>query len=57
MWGVPTFVSGSRAAFVRLMNRPDAADPAASTALIERVVHAVGEWAEVNELKHTTLDR
>lgn len=57
VWGVPTFVSGSRAAFVRLMNRPDAADPAASTALIERVVHAVGEWAEVNELKHTTLDR
>ena len=57
VWGVPTFVSGSRAAFVRLMNRPDATNPAASTTLIERVVGAVGEWAEVNELKHTTLDR
>ena len=57
VWGVPTFMSGSRAAFVRLMTRPDAADPASSTTLIERVVRAVGEWAEVNELKHTTLDR
>jgi hypothetical protein len=55
--GVPTFVAGSRAAFVRLMNRPDEANPASSTALIEKVVDAVGEWAEVNELKHTTLDR
>jgi 2-hydroxychromene-2-carboxylate isomerase len=34
VWGVPTFVAGSRAAFVRLMNRPDAAHPASSTALI-----------------------
>ena len=57
VWGVPTFLSGSRAAFVRIMTRPDSADPAASTNLIERVVGAVGEWAEVNELKHTTLDR
>ena len=57
VWGVPTFVSGPRAAFVRIMTRPDDTNPAASTGLVERLVGAVGDWAEVNELKHTTLDR
>ena len=59
VWGVPTFVAGGRAAFVRLMTRPDldSAGQAASRDLIERVVDAVGGWTEVNELKHTSLDR
>jgi len=56
VWGVPTFVVGDRAAFVRLMTRPDG-NPAASIDLIDRVVGAVGGWTEVNELKHTTLQR
>ena len=56
VWGVPTFVVGDRAAFVRLMTRPSE-DSDTSIDLIERVVGAVGGWTEVNELKHTTLDR
>ena len=56
VWGVPTFVVGDRAAFVRLMTRPEG-DGSGSIALIERVVDAVGGWAELNELKHTTLSR
>lgn len=56
VWGVPTFVVGDRAAFVRLMTRPDG-DASTSVAVVERVVEAVGGWAELNELKHTTLSR
>ncbi|MHB1444421.1 MAG: DsbA family protein [Acidimicrobiales bacterium] len=56
IWGVPTFVLADRAAFVRLMTRPTG-DASASIDLIERVVGAVGGWPEVNELKHTTLER
>jgi len=56
VWGVPTFVVGERAAFARLMTRPEG-DATASVALIERVVDAVGGWSELNELKHTTLSR
>jgi hypothetical protein len=59
VWGVPTFVVDGRAAFVRLMTRPEPgpAGQAASRQLIDRVVDAVGGWTEVNELKHTSLDR
>jgi len=56
VWGVPTFIVADRAAFVRLMTRP-AGDASASIDLIDRVVGAVGGWPEVNELKHTTLER
>lgn len=56
VWGVPTFVVADRAAFVRLMSRPQA-DAPASVTLIDQVVDAVGGWADLNELKHTTLDR
>jgi hypothetical protein len=56
VWGVPTFVVGEHAAFVRLMNRPDD-DPSRSIATVERIVDAVGGWPELNELKHTSLDR
>ncbi|HET6792834.1 MAG TPA: DsbA family protein [Acidimicrobiales bacterium] len=56
VWGVPTFIVGDRAAFVRLMTRPES-DGRPSVGLIERVVEAVGGWTEVNELKHTTLGR
>lgn len=56
VWGVPTFVVGDRAAFVRLMSRPEG-DGAASVRLIDQVVEAVGTWTDLNELKHTTLSR
>lgn len=55
VWGVPTFIVGDRAAFVRLMADPGGdADVARST--IDRIVSTVGGWPELNELKHTRLD-
>jgi hypothetical protein len=54
VWGVPTFIVGERAAFVRLMTRP-AGDGELARRTIERVLLALGDWPEVNELKHTTL--
>ncbi len=56
MWGVPTFVKGSEAVFVRLMNRPDG-DGGLATSTIERLVDLVGGWPELNELKHTSIAR
>jgi protein-disulfide isomerase-like protein with CxxC motif len=49
MFGVPTFVVGERAVFVRLMDRanPDAVD---------RVLDLF-EWTELNEFKHTSVPR
>lgn len=54
VWGVPTFVAGDSAVFVRLMDRPtDAAD---AVATVERLVDLLA-WSSLNEFKHTTLDR
>jgi hypothetical protein len=49
IFGVPTFVVGERAVFVRVMerNRPDDVDK--SLDLLE--------WRELNEFKHTTVPR
>lgn len=55
VWGVPTFIRDGRAAFVRLMHRPQG-DVAEATSSIERVVELLG-WAELNELKHTSIPR
>jgi hypothetical protein len=55
VWGVPTFMAGGRAAFVRLMELPtDAADARRS---VERAVDMLTGWPELNEFKHTSLDR
>ncbi len=55
VWGVPTFMAEGRAAFVRLMELPaDAADARRS---IERIVDMLTGWPELNEFKHTSLDR
>lgn len=55
-WGVPTFMQGDRAVFVRLMDRPRGdADKAIHT--IERVVGLLSEWPELNEFKHTSRKR
>jgi hypothetical protein len=56
VWGVPTFVVGDRAAFVRLMDRPQG-DADLAIGSVSRVVDMVGGWPELNELKHTTRDR
>ena len=53
VWGVPTFIVGDHAAFVRLMHRPDG-DPAASRRDIERIVELLS-WPQLNEFKHTSI--
>lgn len=55
-WGVPTFVSGDRAVFVRLMERPGGdADKAVRT--VERVLDLLDDFAGLNEFKHTSIPR
>jgi hypothetical protein len=56
VWGVPTFVAGDKAAFVRVMDRPrdGVHDPAK---VIERLVGLLTGWPELNEFKHTSLSR
>lgn len=55
VWGVPTFMTDTQAAFVRLMDLPvDAADARRS---IERIVTMLADWPSLNEFKHTSLDR
>jgi hypothetical protein len=55
VWGVPTFIVGDRAAFVRIMDRP-AGDAAHGRRTIERILDVVA-WTELNELKHTSIPR
>jgi hypothetical protein len=58
VWGVPTFIAGDQAVFVRLMDRsPLGADPAASIRTVERTVELVTGWNELNEFKHTSIPR
>jgi hypothetical protein len=55
VWGVPTFVVGPSAAFVRLLDGPDGhADVAIRT--VERIVDLL-TWPELNEFKHTSIPR
>jgi hypothetical protein len=56
VWGVPTFIVGDSAAFVRLMDRP-AGDSALAIRSIDRVVDLLSGWPELNEFKHTSLKR
>lgn len=56
VWGVPTFVVGDQAVFIRLMDRPGGdGDLARST--IDRVLDLASGWPELNELKHTRIPR
>lgn len=54
VWGVPTFLVDGQAAFVRVMNRANPSDPAASVSAIERIVELAG-WPQLNEFKHTAV--
>lgn len=56
VFGVPTFVVGSDAVFVRLMTRPGGDGPKARAA-IERVLDLLEDNPEVNEFKHTRIPR
>ena len=56
VWGVPTFIAGDHAAFVRVMDRPrDGLHDSAK--VIERIVGLLTGWPELNEFKHTSLAR
>ncbi len=56
VWGVPTFIADGNAAFVRVMDRPRDGlhEP---QKVIERIVGLLTGWPELNEFKHTSLDR
>ena len=49
MFGVPTFVVGDQAAFVRFMDRGNPDD-------VDRVLDLL-EWTDLNEFKHTSVPR
>jgi len=57
VFGVPTFIAGDEAVFVRVMSR-SGDDPAESRRTVERVVGdlLVG-WTDLNEFKRTTIAR
>jgi DSBA-like thioredoxin domain len=56
VFGVPTFVVGEQAAFIRIMHRPNG-NAGEATRTIERIVGLVDEWPALNELKHTRIPR
>ena len=53
-FGVPTFVSGNEAVFVRLMTRPNG-DAATARATVDRVLDLLTGHPEINEYKHTSV--
>jgi hypothetical protein len=55
VWGVPTFIVGDQAAFIRLMHRPRG-DEAEAIRSIDRVLDLLS-WSDLNELKHTSIPR
>jgi DSBA-like thioredoxin domain-containing protein len=55
VWGVPTFIVGEQASFVRLMDRPKG-DGAYARSTIDRVVDLL-EWPNLNKFKHTSIPR
>ena len=56
VWGVPTFVHGADAVFVRLMTRPEG-DAELATRTIERVLDLLEGFPELNEYKHSSIRR
>lgn len=56
VFGVPTFVLGSEAVFVRIMTRPSG-DGALARSTIEHVMGLLAGHPELNEFKHTSISR
>jgi hypothetical protein len=54
VWGVPTFIQGDRAVFVRLLGRPDE-DSSTSIRTVERVLDLIGTFPNLNEFKYTKI--
>jgi hypothetical protein len=55
VWGVPVFIMGDAAVFVRLLDRPDG-DEALAQHTVERVLDLI-QWENLNEFKHTSVPR
>ena len=53
-FGVPTFIAGDRAAFVRFMTRPRG-DGALARATVDRALDLLVDHPELNEFKHTSI--
>jgi 2-hydroxychromene-2-carboxylate isomerase len=56
VWGVPTFIVGDRAVFVRLTERSNG-DGERAKRTIGRILDLMTDFPELNEYKFTTLDR
>lgn len=56
VFGVPTFVVGDAAVFVRIMTRPEG-DGALARSTVEHVLALVTGHPELNEFKHTSIAR
>jgi hypothetical protein len=56
VFGVPTFISGDKAVFVRLMSRPEGDAKQAETS-IERVLDLLDNFTDLNEYKFTRIPR
>ena len=56
VWGVPTFIAGDQAVFVRLMDRPEG-DGDRARRTIDRVLDLLTGWTDLNEFKHTSIPR
>ncbi len=56
VFGVPTFIAGDRAVFVRLLDRPGT-DAALARSTIDRTVELATGWPELNEFKATAIPR
>jgi hypothetical protein len=56
VFGVPTFINGDRAVFIRFLNRPKG-DSKLATETIDRVLDLIGDWPELNEFKYTSIPR
>jgi len=55
VWGVPVFIVGDSAVFVRLLDRPDG-DEALAQHTISRILDLI-DWDSLNEFKHTSVPR
>ena len=53
-FGVPTFIAGDRAVFVRFMTRP-CGDGALARATVDRALDLLVDHPELNEFKHTSI--
>ncbi len=57
VFGVPTFVIGDQAVFVRLMTRGNNASGEESIKTIDNVISLITDNIELNEFKHTSIPR